>query len=125
MCGLGRYDVMRVSTKVLHKIATDSINNQKLADLLFNKSWPRKHVIRSDAFVMSLSICKTPGKFQILVKHMQWYKFCSVIFADIDDCPSWDPCINGFCVDLVNDFECQCDVGYQDPTPSGCSGRYK
>lgn len=38
--------------------------------------------------------------------------YCEI---DIDDCePS--PCLNGTCVDLVGDFLCECDVGFQGNT---------
>ena len=32
-------------------------------------------------------------------------------FADIDECES-GPCVNGFCVDKVNGYECECDAGW-------------
>ena len=47
-----------------------------------------------------------------------------ILSADIDDCPSPDPCTNGACVDEVNGFSCTCDTGYETPTPSGCSGKF-
>lgn len=32
--------------------------------------------------------------------------------VDIDDCdPS--PCLNGTCTDRVDDFQCECDTGFQ------------
>ena len=31
--------------------------------------------------------------------------------ADIDDCEGVD-CTNGACVDEVNDYHCECDLGY-------------
>ena len=46
------------------------------------------------------------------------------VIVDIDDCPSPDPCTDGSCQDGINDFTCSCDTGYENPTPSGCSGRY-
>ena len=46
-----------------------------------------------------------------------------VNFLDIDDCPGTDPCENGACADLVNDYTCTCDPGYDSPTKTGCTGK--
>jgi len=32
--------------------------------------------------------------------------------SDIDDCAA-NPCVNGVCTDLVNDYECACNTGYE------------
>ena len=34
-----------------------------------------------------------------------------IVFADNDECSS-NPCLNGQCTDLVNQFACDCAVGW-------------
>ena len=40
------------------------------------------------------------------------------IFLDIDECDP-NPCNNGECIDLVNDFTCVCDDGYEGEVCDG------
>lgn len=34
-----------------------------------------------------------------------------LVFPDIDECGT-NPCVNGTCTDLVNDFSCNCTPGF-------------
>lgn len=38
------------------------------------------------------------------------YKICN-LFSDLNECES-SPCINGTCLDAINNFVCLCDSGY-------------
>lgn len=47
----------------------------------------------------------------ISIMSYKYIDVCLFVNLDIDECTSM-PCMNGYCVDGVNQFTCSCDPGY-------------
>ena len=46
------------------------------------------------------------------LNYIVWWQFLKSFCSDIDECAN-NPCQHGSCLDLVNDYTCECSPGFK------------